>query len=671
MHGKYSSLLGAVVVTGTISGCSNSMLAPESSTGDELSARLVRISNTIVEAETTDSSLFFGDSAFTKVVVRDRRTGRDVTSSVRVTYSSTDTTDATVDKFGVVRAVGTGSPMLIVRSGQSADTVQLATGQTALPGGIVSLPGTPDEPGLPPGDTQPTPPPVVLPPPPTTGQPSFVTPMLPAASVDTRMPAVTRTIRVAAGDMAALQNAVNTARAGDEIILPNGSLFRGNLTMPRKTGGYTILRSESVPVSAGTRITPSTGANLATIETVNTEAAILFGAGASGWRLVGLRVQMGGSPVDNYGILRMGMGNENSFADLPTDIIVDRSIVQGHPTVGTSRCVGLNGNNLAVIDSWLADCHARGRDAQGIGGWNGAGPFLIENNHIEGSGQAVMFGGADPAVANLTPSDITIRRNHFYKPTSWSGRWTVKAAFELKHARRTLFEGNVIENHWADAQIGFAILFQAVSQDNHAPWTKIWDVTVRNNVIKNSTAGINVYSRFAGAGWIPIEPSKRILFQNNLFENVGRDPITGAAGRLVQILSDLEDVSILNNTFFGATGTVITMMEGAPMQRLTIWNNVFAATEYGLMGSGTAEGNGTLATFAPGASVGGNVFTGRTESRYPTGNAFPASLTSADFVSPSSGDYTLRSSLPFASHNGAQVGVNHTQLSAATAGATR
>ena len=30
-----------------------------------------------------------------------------------------------------------------------------------------------------------------------------------------------------------------------------------------------------------------------------------------------------------------------------------------------------------------------------------------------------MFGGADPAVTNLVPSDIVLRRNHLFKPLAW------------------------------------------------------------------------------------------------------------------------------------------------------------------------------------------------------------------------------------------------------------
>jgi hypothetical protein len=69
-------------------------------------------------------------------------------------------------------------------------------------------------------------------------------------------------------------------------------------------------------------------------------------------------------------------------------------------------------------------------------GWNGPGPFHIVNNYIEGGGQNIMFGGADPSVTNLVPSDIEIRKNFLYKPAEWFGRATIKAVIELKNARK-------------------------------------------------------------------------------------------------------------------------------------------------------------------------------------------------------------------------------------------
>ena len=49
-----------------------------------------------------------------------------------------------------------------------------------------------------------------------------------------------------------------------------------------------------------------------------------------------------------------------------------------------------------------------------------------------------MFGGADPSIPNLIPSDITIQNNEFYKPPSWQGVWLVKNLLELKLGNRVL-----------------------------------------------------------------------------------------------------------------------------------------------------------------------------------------------------------------------------------------
>ena len=366
--------------------------------------------------------------------------------------------------------------------------------------------------------------------------------------------------------------------------------------------------------------------------------------------------------------MRLGSGTETALTQFVSDIVLDRVMISGGETGNSSRCVALNGNALAVVDSWLAECHAKGRDAQAICGWTGMGPFLIVNNHLEGSGQNIMFGGSDPKIANVTPSDITIRGNHLYKPLSWGGgRWTVKAAFELKHARRVLFDGNVIENHWTDAQVGFAILFQTVNQDGGAPWSKIQDVTVRNNIIKNSTSGFNLLSRMRINGVTTDEPMKRVLVRNNLFLNVGKDPIAGTGGRLLQLMSDYEDVTIMQNTWFGFHANNAVMFDGEPSKRLMLFNNVFGDSEYGVIGSGFGEGNASITQFAPGALIEGNAFVGRTERLYPSRNAFPSALDAASFVS--SSDFTLRPSVSFSANASTIVGVNGVALANAVANA--
>jgi hypothetical protein len=175
---------------------------------------------------------------------------------------------------------------------------------------------------------------------------------------------------------------------------------------------------------------------------------------------------------------------------LPHDLILDRLYVHGSPSVTLRRGVTLNSAAAAVIDSYISDCHEDGSDSQAIGGWNGAGPFKIVNNYLEGAGENFMLGGTDPSIQNLVPSDIEFRRNHCFKPLTWrigdpsyAGRpWSVKNLFELKNAQRVLIDGNVFENNWTMAQNGFAILFTVRNQDGAAPWSVVL-LSVRNRII--------------------------------------------------------------------------------------------------------------------------------------------------------------------------------------------
>src|SRR5438093_12981384 len=163
--------------------------------------------------------------------------------------------------------------------------------------------------------------------------------------------------------------------------------------------------------------------------------------------------------------MELGSGSVTSEAMLPHDIIVERCYIHGDAARGGRRGVALNGKSVAVIDSYLADFKEVGADSQAIMGWNGPGPFKIVNNHLEGAGENVMFGGADPGIRDLVPSDIEIRQNHFFKPLAWrtgnpshaGAPWSVKNLFELKNARRVLVDRNIFENIWLADQAGFAV----------------------------------------------------------------------------------------------------------------------------------------------------------------------------------------------------------------------
>ena len=460
---------------------------------------------------------------------------------------------------------------------------------------------------------------------PVTG--SFVQPT-PPATFSTSYPGMTgKSRRVAAGQD--LQAALNSAQPGEEIILANGATFTGNYILPVKSGsGWVIIRGETTLGPSNVRVDPKQLTGSAIVVTNNSMPAFVTAPGATRWRLVGFQITHATGAAYNYGIVVLGRGDEKALGQMPTDIVLDRMWVRGSTTDGNSRCVAFNGTRLAVVHSWLTECHAKGFDAQGVGGWGGPGPYLIEDNRIEASGQGVMFGGADPSIQNVSPSDIIVRRNYIYKPLSWGrGRWTVKAAFELKHARRVLFEGNVIENHWADAQTGFAILFQTLANNNRAwSWTTVQDVLVQNNLVRNSTSGVNILARVAyDGGKLPTNPTSRVAVINNVFENVGRDPISNEGGILLQLLSDLADVTFAQNTMTLSTGRAQKSMsfDGPPGRRTTIIDNVFPQANYPMTGNSTASGIPTLNAFMPGGTFRGNEVPGQQNKDYPPGGLAP------------------------------------------------
>src|SRR5262249_11291349 len=136
----------------------------------------------------------------------------------------------------------------------------------------------------------------------------------------------------------------------------------------------------------------------------------------------------------NYGLVHLGEG-EGSLAALPHDIILDRVYLHGSATTSTQHGLTLNAARLALIDSYVSDIHWPGIETHAIAGWTGPGPFKVVNNYLEAAGINILFGGADPAIAGLHPSDIEIRRNYVFKPLSWRGLgWGAKNLLEFKHA---------------------------------------------------------------------------------------------------------------------------------------------------------------------------------------------------------------------------------------------
>ena len=158
----------------------------------------------------------------------------------------------------------------------------------------------------------------------------------------------------------------------------------------------------------------------------NKTSVLTTALGAHHYRFTGLEITAMESPGEINALARFG-DNTAAQRDVSTTahhLVVDRSWIHGTSKLELRRCIMMNSATTAVIDSWLADCHSNASDSQAIVGWNGPGPYLIQNDHLEAGHEVIMFGGGGVTTQNVSPSDITIRGNHITRPVSWKGSST-------------------------------------------------------------------------------------------------------------------------------------------------------------------------------------------------------------------------------------------------------
>ena len=156
-------------------------------------------------------------------------------------------------------------------------------------------------------------------------------------------------------------------------------------------------------------MTSGYAALLPKLKSANTNPALQTATGAHHWQLQFLEFQANSG---GYGeIIRLGSSSETAVANQPHHLLLDRLYIHGHSQFGSKRGIALNSADTSILNSQISNIKGQGIDTQAICGWNGPGPYLIENNFLEASGENIMFGGASPAIQGLVPANITIRRN--------------------------------------------------------------------------------------------------------------------------------------------------------------------------------------------------------------------------------------------------------------------
>jgi hypothetical protein len=530
-----------------------------------------------------------------------------------------------------------------------------------------------------------------------------------------------------------LQSALNSAHCGDAIHLQAGATFTGRFIVPAKNCDdrhWIIIRTSS-PDSAlpaeGQRATPcyagvaslpgrpqyscSNPRNvMAKVQNpTQGDGPFELAAGANYYRFIGLEVTR---PAGAPGTARLISGKGTT-----DHVIVDRSWVHGLAQDETHDGVGLNGMTYAaVVDSYFSDFHCVSRtgacvDSHAIAGGTSDtqdGPFKIQNNFLEASGEAVMFGGGP---STLTPSDIQILHNHFWKPFQWmkgspnfiggpSGNpFIVKNHLELKNAVRVLIEANLMENSWGGfSQTGYGILLtpknqHTLSGSNVCPVCQVTDVTIRYVHVSHAGGGIQMATVLSGngTGGAPALAGTRWSIHDVVLDDLSSKYVGG--GTAFEIMNGwphnpLNTVTINHVTAFPDPNSHLMIVGNtiatAPMYGLVFTNNLMVTGRYPVWntGGGTASCAFqdvpivsitkcfTSFTFANNALVA--TPSAFPPSTWPANNVFPQTVNEVGFTSfgnGNGGNYELLSSSPYENKatDGKDLGADIVGLNAALA----
>src|SRR5262245_26693498 len=460
------------------------------------------------------------------------------------------------------------------------------------------------------------------------------------------LPASAATIDVPPGGN--LQAAINDARPGDTIVLRAGETYTGNFKLPNKSGDALItIRTagdRGLPGEGG-RISPAHADLLAKVQSGSALPAFQTAAGAHHWRLQLLEILATSGGGGDIVMLGDWSGAQSSLAQIPNQLVIDRVYIHGDAIKGQKRGIALNSASTTITGSYISDIKSVSQDSQAICGWNGPGPYTITNNYLEAAAENLMFGGADPSVPNLVPSDITITDNDFAKQTAWrSEKWVVKNLIEFKNARRVTVARNTFQYNWQGGQSGYAVLFTVRNQDGRCPWCQVEQITFEQNVVKHSAAGIQILGYDNNH---PSQQTRAIVVRNNLFADIDSQN-WGGNGYFLSMTGGARDITIDHNTIIQDHALGIVQVEGAPIPGFVFTNNLARHNTYGIIGTNHGVGNDSIAAYFPASQIDRNVIAGGAASRYPGGNSFPTpEQFEGQFVGYANGDYRLASNSPW------------------------
>lgn len=525
-----------------------------------------------------------------------------------------------------------------------------------------------------------------------------------------------------------LQKALESASCGDTIQLEAGATYPGVWTLPAKPcdDSHWIIIRTSAPDSAlppeGTRLTPCY-AGIAFLpgrppyncpspkdamahlvfDRKTGDGPIIFASGANHYRLLGLDITRHEGGLIVYHLASVQQGGTADH------IVYDRLWMHGSPQDEIKGGIQFGGSRyVAVVDSYFSDFHCIARtgactDGHAIAGGNGKnpmGPYKIVNNFLEAGGEPILFGGGP---ATQTPADIEISHNHFFKPLLWKkgqpdfrggadGQpFIVKNLFELKNAKRVLFEDNLLDNSWGGfTQVGFAILLTPQNQSAMCPDCEVTDVTIRYCKISHLGSGMQISNPLAdNTPGAHARDGQRYSIHDVIFDDIDAERFDGP-GKLFQVSQGpgaplLQNVSINHITAFPPRVLLNlgSKVENGKMSNFAFTNSIINAGERPITSTTGAPDNCSFQALRLAAKDAlGNCFTGLAFHHnvvigggggWPADNfpvKKPADVGFVNFNNGSGGDYHLRPDSRFkkAASDGKDVGADVDAVTSAVAG---
>lgn len=438
-----------------------------------------------------------------------------------------------------------------------------------------------------------------------------------------------------------LQAALNSAVAGDVILLDADATYEGYFRAPVHSGtSYITVQTDAVLPGATTRVSPTTAAGFAKLKAPGAAPSCFdFALTAHHWKLLGLGFPQ--IPTGQGECISLGFGDktQNTLASVPHHLTVDRCWIYGDLTKGgQKRGIGVNAQDMSILNCYIEKCVRAGQDAQALGGWNGPGPLTVTNCYLEASGENILLGGDSARIPNLVTTNVSITKCHLKKPLSWRTdyKWTVKNLFELKNADTVLFDSNLVEGCWVSGQTGSAIVLTPRNQNGDNPWVIVQNVTISNNVIRSAANAFNILGT---DNLRPSLRSKNLTIDNNLLYDIDGPKYGGGFGMFLQINAP-DTLTVTHNTAI-CVGRYTMYFDGTT-PGFSLLDNIMTRGSYGVLGAGTSEGSATFSSHAPSADIRKNCFVGASSSRYPANNFYPATLDDVQFVDRANNDYQLQ-----------------------------